>query len=238
MRKAVIIGATSGIGKALAEILLEKGYMVGLTGRRTELAEDLKNKYPGRAFVSFMDVKNTAESPVQLKKLIDEIGGMDLFVYSSGVGNINPDLSFELEQEAVEINVTGFINLTTAAAEYFRKQGSGHIVGISSVASLRGSAEGPAYNATKAFMSNWLEGVRIKFFKAGLPVTVTEILPGLTDTAMAKGEGLFWVEPVEKVAGEIYQAIIKRKHRATVTKRWALIAFLIKWMPDWIYRKL
>jgi short-subunit dehydrogenase len=87
-------------------------------------------------------------------------------------------------------------------------------------------------------MSNYLEALRIKMYKLGLPVTVTEIQPGLTDTAMAKGEGLFWVEPVEQVAMEIFQALTKRKLRTTVTKRWGLIAFLIKWMPDWLYRRI
>lgn len=235
---AVIIGATSGIGKALAEILIREGYRVGVTGRRNELLDDLKRQHPDNVFTACMDVKNTTESSHQLKKLIEDMGGMDLFVYSSGTGYVNQDLVYELEQDTVDVNVTGFINLATAAADYFIKQKKGHIVGISSVAALRGGAESPAYNASKAFMSNWLDGLRIKFNKLGVPVTVTDIRPGLTDTAMAKGEGLFWVEPVDKVAGEIFQAITKRKHHATVTKRWALIAFLVKWIPEFIYRQL
>ena len=178
--KAVIIGATSGIGKALAEILIREGYTVGLTGRRTELLDELKKQYSDRVFTACMDVKNTAESSKQLKRLIDDMGGMDLFVYSSGTGHVNQDLVYELEQETVDVNVTGFVNLATVAADYFKQQKKGHIVGLSSVAALRGGAESPAYNASKAFMSNWMEGLRIKFHKIGIPVTVTDIRPGLT----------------------------------------------------------
>ena len=87
-------------------------------------------------------------------------------------------------------------------------------------------------------MSNYLEGLRQKASKSGIAITVTEIQPGFIDTAMAKGEGLFWVAPPEKAARQILKAITGKKKHAYITKRWRLIALLLKIIPDWVYNKL
>ena len=112
---------------------------------------------------------------------------------------------------------------------------SGHIVGISSVAAIRGSGNEPAYNASKAFQSNYLQGLRQKFHKLKLPVAVTDVQPGFVDTAMAQGEGLFWVAPPEKAAQQIFNSIRKRRKHVYVTRRWRLIAWLLKILPDSLY---
>lgn len=117
-------------------------------------------------------------------------------------------------------------------------QSSGHIAGISSIAAIRGPGKAPAYNASKSFMSNYLEGLRQKASKSGIAITVTEIQPGFVNTAMAKGEGLFWVAPPEKAAWQIFKAITGKKKHAYITKRWRSIAWLLKIMPRWIYNKL
>lgn len=135
-----------------------------------------------------------------LEELIRKMGGMDLIVISSGVGFINPDLNWSLEKEIIDVNVSGFTSMANVAFKYFCKQSSGHIVGISSIAAIRGGGEAPAYNASKAFVSNYMEGLRQKADKLKTPITVTEIQPGFVDTAMAKGEGLFWVASPEKAA--------------------------------------
>lgn len=109
---------------------------------------------------------------------------------------------------------------------------------ISSVAALRGGRDCPAYNASKSYISNYLEGIRYKIKKDGLNITVTDIRPGLVDTEMAKGDGLFWVQPVEKVARQIYAKIKKKKDVAYVTKRWRIIAFILKYLPDWLFNKI
>ena len=129
-----------------------------------------------------------------LDGLIQEMDGVDLVVISAGCGLFNPDLDFAKEKETIDVDVTGFAAMANVAFKHFIKQRAGHLVGISSIAALRGSESSPAYGASKAFVSNYLEGLRQKAHKLGLPITVTEIQPGFVDTAMTKGiKGLFWV---------------------------------------------
>lgn len=120
----------------------------------------------------------------------------------------------------------------------FEKQGFGHLVSISSVGGLRGSGIAPAYNATKAFQINYMEGIRQKTNKVNNKIFITDIRPGLVDTAMAKGNGLFWVASVEKASKQIYAAIQKKRKIAYVTKRWILVALILKLMPSSLYCKI
>jgi short-subunit dehydrogenase len=237
MKKAIIIGATSGIGRELAKILSMNNYTVGMAGRRTELLSNLQRAISG-SYIKRIDITKSEEAITLLNELIQEMGGMDMIVICSGVGFINPELDWKLEKETIGVNISGFATIANAAFKYFANQGSGHIVGISSIAAIRGSGEAPAYNASKAFVSNYLEGLRQKASKSGIGITVTEIQPGFVNTAMAKGEGLFWVAPPEKAARQIFKAITVRKNHAYITKRWRLIAWLLKIMPRWIYNKL
>lgn len=238
MQKAIIIGATSGIGRALAKVLAENNYILGLAGRRVELLESLRKEIKVETHIKNMDVSRPEEAMKLLDELIAETGGMDLIVISSGTGHINKDLAWDKEKEAIDVNVLGFAAIAGAAMNYFIKQKSGHIVGISSIAALRGSREALAYNASKAFDSNYLEGLRQKACMLKMPITVTDIQPGFVDTAMAKGDVLFWVASPEKAAMQIYRAIRRRRKHAYITKRWRLIAWLLKVMPDWVYNRI
>ncbi len=214
-----------------------KGYAVGLAGRRVELLKGLQKELQGRSYVKRIDVADPSAMD-QLKELIAEMGGADVVIVSSGTGFINPGLEWGKEKETIDVNVSGFAAMANVAFEYFRGRGSGHLVGISSIAAIRGGGEAPAYNASKAFASNYLEGLRQKAGKLKLPITVTDIQPGFVDTAMAQGEGLFWVAPARKAARQIFSAIEKKKSHAYVTKRWRLIAWLLKLIPGRLYCKL
>jgi short-subunit dehydrogenase len=163
------------------------------------------------------------------------MGGLDLLIICSGTGHINPELNWEYERDTIDVNVLGFTALACAAMQYFIGQGSGHIAAISSIAALRGSAICPAYNASKAYMSNYLEGLSSKASALGKDITVTDIKPGFVDTAMAQGDGLFWVAPAAKAAKQIFKLIERRKPGGYVTKRWGLIAMLFKIMPRRLY---
>ncbi len=237
MQKAIVIGASSGIGRELAKILSENNYQVGLVGRRENLLKELQEELPGKSYLKSFDISILDQGRVQLKELIEEMNGVDLIIISAGCGFINPDLEYEKEQRTIDVNVSGFTAMMNVAYQYFLKKGGGHIVGISSVAAIRGGYDGPAYAASKAFISNYMEGVRIKARKADIPLYITDIKAGLVDTAMAKGEGLFWVAPPEKAALQIYKAIDNKKELAYVTKRWRLIAWLLKAMPNFVYQK-
>jgi short-subunit dehydrogenase len=238
MKRAIVIGASSGIGKELAIILSRNGYIVGLVGRRLHLLEELKSKLSNPAFIMQIDISDDLKAIDLLEDLIEELGGVDLVVISAGTGFINSDLNWADEKKTIDVNVLGFAAMANVAYRHFEKVSRGHLVGISSVAAIRGSSEAPAYNASKAFISNYLEGLRIRALKAGLPITVTDIKPGFVDTAMAKGEGLFWVAPQQKAAQQIYEAIQSKARHAYVTKRWALIGWLLRVLPGFLYAKL
>ena len=238
MKKVIIIGATSGIGKELARLYSLNKYEVGLVGRRSELLEALVSELQTKSYKLTLDIKETENTINSIEKLIQDMHGVDLIIISAGTGHLNDDLDWSKEKETIDTNVLGFSAIANIAMRYFMKKRAGHLVGISSIASIRGSSIAPAYNASKAFMSNYLEGLRIKTSKKHIPIIITDIQPGLVDTAMAKGDGLFWVAPPKKAAKQIYKAIKNKKKKAYITKRWAIIASLLKIMPDCIYKKL
>ena len=237
MIKAIIIGATSGIGKGLAKLLVDNNYKIGLIGRRVELLNELKNENPN-FYIKSIDINDTNIVGQKLDELTKELGGLDLLIISSGIGNLNEKLDFETEKQTIDTNVLGFTCVADWTFNYFEKQKSGHLVAISSIGGLRGSRQAPAYNATKAYQINYLEGLRQKASKLKEPVFVTDIRPGLVDTAMAKGEGLFWVMPVEKTVEQIFKAIMSKKKVAYVTKRWLLIAPILKRIPRQFYDRM
>lgn len=229
--KAIVIGASSGIGRKLAKILVREGYEVGLVSRRKELLLSLAKEISGKTYIKQVDI-SLPEAIGQIETLIQEMGGVDLAILNSGIGFINPEMDWKKDKETIDINVLGFTAMANIFMKYFLSKGSGHLVGISSIAAIRGSG---TYSASKAFVANYLEGLRHRAFKEKKSIIITEIQPGFVDTAMAKGEGLFWVAPVEKAAEEIFQAIKKKKKHAYITARWRLIAWLLKCMPNCIY---
>lgn len=238
MRKAIIIGASSGIGRELAKILSRNQYVVGVMARRVQLLNELRSEVEGTLFVQSIDVADIEPAMEILTEFIKEMGGVDLIVISAGTGDINNSLGWHLENETIKTNVSGFAALVNVAMHHFTEKDSGHLVGISSVAALRGGRESPAYNASKAFESNYLEGLRQKVRKSGLPITITDIKPGFVHTAMAKGEGIFWAAEPEKAARQIYRVIERKKSSAYITRRWILVAWLMRLLPGFIYERL
>lgn len=238
MKKAIIIGATSGIGRELAKLLVNNNYKVGITGRRASLLNEIKSENPDSYAVALFDITNYSDVSQCLDMLVAELGGADLIILSSGTGDNNDSLDFRIEKETIDTNVAGFTCALDWAFNFFEKQGFGHLIAISSIGGLRGSRLAPAYNASKAYQMNYLEGLRQKSVKSRKPITVTDIRPGLVDTNMAKGDGLFWVMPVEKTAKQIMSAINRKKKVAYVTKRWKLIAFLLRIMPKMLYDRM
>lgn len=237
MKKAIIIGATSGIGKELARLLVDNNYHVGITGRRIKLLEDLKKENPSQYVIKSFDIKDTKNISKHLNELTKELGGIDLLIISAGTGDINNKLNFDIEKRTIDTNVLGFTAIADWAFNFFQDQKHGHLVGISSIAGLRGSKEAPSYNATKAFQINYLEGLRQKANNLK-KVTITDIRPGFVKTRMAKGDGQFWVADPKKVAEQMLNAIRKKSKIAYVTKRWSLIAVVLKLLPKIIYDKM
>ncbi|MEI6753534.1 MAG: SDR family NAD(P)-dependent oxidoreductase [Paludibacter sp.] len=238
MKKAIIIGATSGIGNELAKLLVNKGYKVGISGRRMELLERLKSENPNSYIVKTFDVNDVEMAKVKLEELTLELGGVDLLVICSGTGDINEELDFDIEIRTINTNVVGWTFIADWTFKYFENQKHGHLVGISSIAGLRGSRQSPSYNATKAYQINYLEGLRQKATKLKEQIYITDIRPGLVDTEMAKGQGLFWVMSIEKTVRQIYAAIEKKRKVIYITKRWRVIAAILKRIPDKLYERM
>ncbi|HEX6432350.1 MAG TPA: SDR family NAD(P)-dependent oxidoreductase [Niastella sp.] len=234
--KIIIIGATSGIGRELAQQYMAPGHTVAVTGRRQELLLELKKQYPGIHTACF-DVQ-AGEAIERLQSLIAGMGGLDLLIYSAGYGEPAEELAEEIEIDSTATNVLGFVKIAAFTFNYFRKQGHGQLAVISSVAALRGNSWTPAYSASKAYVSNYSEGLNIKARKLKVDIVVTDIRPGFIKTKMAKGAGQFWVAPVDKAARQIRAAIAAKKRVAYVTKRWWFIACIVKRLPFWMYRKI
>ncbi len=234
IKKAIIIGTSTGIGRALAKRLSQDGYWVALTGRDEQKLKELQAELLGESIVRKIDLRNTRDAVHSLGNLIMLMGGVDLFVVNAGILHYNNPLEWELEEETIRVNVTGFAAMVNVAAHYFIKQRSGCLVGISSVAGHRGSGRSPAYNASKAFMINYMEGLRQKFSKT--PVKVIDIRPGFVDTAMIQGrKGLFGVVSAEKAAEDIYRAIQKGKPVAYVPGWWGIIMWFFRRIPEALY---
>jgi short-subunit dehydrogenase len=235
---AVVIGASSGIGRELAKALASHGYTIGVAARRVDLLEQLRSEIPTKTFVKVIDVANPVEAMTRLRELIAEMSDVELFVISAGTGFVNRELHWEQEDATIAVNVSGFTAVANVAVEHLQKRRAGHLVGISSVAALRGNGEAPAYGASKAFMSNYLQGLRHRFAKRRLPIVVTDVKPGFVDTAMAKAEHKFWVASPQRAASQIFDAIRKRKKHVYITKRWRIVAWLIKALPDALAHRL
>ncbi|MFN5932193.1 MAG: SDR family NAD(P)-dependent oxidoreductase [Sphingobacteriales bacterium] len=231
LKKAIIIGATSGIGKSMAELLLLEGYEVGVTGRREELFQSIKTQETSRIVFKKMDVQDVSTLEPIGNELVRQLGGLDLLIISAGIGEENKNLNFEVENSVIKTNIQGFTCMADWAVRYFKEQGYGHLVNISSIAGIRGNGIAPSYNATKAYQINYLEGLRINVKDYGSSITITDVRPGFVDTPRAKGEGLFWVASVQKAAEEIFEAIKQKRKVVYITKRWGLIALLLKVIP-------
>jgi len=234
--KAIVVGASSGIGHAIARELSARGYFLGLTARRETLLHDLQKTLPEESVAHFMDVANPSEAIPILHNLIQEMGGMDLIVINSGINVGEFNATWEQEYETIKVNVEGFTALANTAIRYFKEKNAGHLVGISSIAGVRGNGRAPAYSASKAFVSNYLQGVSQRLCTT--TIHVTDVRPGFVDTAMIRGKhGLFWVATCERAAKQIADAIEKKKPVVYITKRWGLIALLLRMIPRWLYHR-
>ena len=230
----IIIGATSGIGRALFEKYAAADNRIGIVGRRTHLLNELRQEHPDTAIKATADITKQDE----IDALHSELKDIDLAIVCSGTGDINASLDYAVERPTIDTNVMGWTYVVDILYNILEQQGHGHLVAITSAGGLRGEPMAPAYSASKAYQINYMEALRKKAFKSRAHIIVTDIRPGLVDTAMAKGEGLFWVMPVEKVASQIIAAIRKEKSKAYITKRWHVLAIINKSLPFMFYKRM
>lgn len=235
--KIVLIGATTGIGRSLAELYTSLGHEMVITGRRTALLQEIKDKFPSsKIHVLEMDVAQADDARTKMNEAEQFLDGIDLVIINAGVGF--QKATYEQEMNTIDINVRGFTALAQWSYKYFAQKGGGHLVGVSSLASQTGSAYSPEYHASKAFMANYMSGLRMRSAKFYPNVFVTDIRPGYVDTPMTKqNKGMFWVATSDKAAQQIVAAIAARKKVAYITKRYQIIAILLKTLPEWLIAK-
>ncbi len=229
-KKAIIFGATSGIGKELAKLLVNDDYIVAITGRREEKLKEIQSTNPNKYIIKKHDVTDLKSSEKVFQELIQELETVDLIVYSSGVAEPNYNLEWDKELPTLEVNVIGAVKIYGLAYNFFHKQGFGHLVGISSVAGLRGNRHVPAYFASKAFQNNYFESLWMKAKRSKSDIYITDIAPGFVDTKMALGD-TFGMASIDKATKQIYIAIKRKKKKAYITKRWGLIACIMRVLP-------
>ena len=237
IKKIIIIGATSGIGRKMAELYAEAGNIVGITGRRKELLDEIENMFPDKIKTECFDVTGN-ENIERITALIQKIGGLDILVYSSGIGELSKGLDWEIDKLTVDTNVKGFIEIANWSFNYFLDRGDGIMAVISSIAANRGNSWAPSYSASKAFQSNYFEALAIKVNRMKKNIGITCVEPGFVATKMAKGNKRFWVVPLDKAAKQIIAAIEKKKQKVYVSKRWWLVAKLMRLVPFWLYKKI
>ena len=234
---AVVVGASSGIGRELARELAADGCEVGLAARSLDRLRDLGDELPTKSYVARMDVSDADEARDRFDRLADAMGGVDLVVANAGTAHVNSDLNWNPERETIDVNVRGFAAIATAAMDRVEERGSGPLVGVSSVAAHVGNGDAPAYSASKAFASNYLAGLRARAADAG-DVTVTTIEPGYVDTDLMLDDDAFWVASPETAAEQIADAIRAKRSQAYVTRRWRVVAWLLQAVPESVLRRV
>jgi short-subunit dehydrogenase len=258
-KKAIIIGASSGMGKEVAKRLSKSGYTVGLCARRLPLLESLQQELSNPSHIKQLDV-TAADAREKLQELIAEMGGIDLIVISTSpyldnriTASQNPvsglpcdPLNYHHEQRWLEksknLNVcaNGFIAMADVAIEHFKHQNSGHLVGISSTSGVRGGSGDPEYAAAKACIMTYMQGIRSYMIQKNINVYVTDIVPGyvaVEHSPLGVDPTAYWEITCEQAGEEIMAAIHAKKKVAVVPASLWILVVLRKYMPDFLYNR-
>lgn len=222
----LIVGATSGIGNSLYSHYVSCGNRVAVMGRRKDLLDRLYAENPSNTLALQADISDINSFNNAFAEVVKSFKSLDLAILCAGIGELNEALDIKQELATLSTNVVGWANVADTLYKHFEENGKGHLVTITSVGGLQPTPIAPSYSASKAFQINYTKSLQAKARKTG--VIITEIRPGLVDTRMAKGNGLFWVMPLEKVTKQIVKAIYDKKKLCVVTKRWRILNCIVK----------
>lgn len=239
MKRVVIVGASTGIGYAVAEALASRGVKVGVAARRTDSLEKLKDKYPGYVEYESIDVTKK-EASTKLLNLIGVLGGMDIYFHVAGVGFDNPNLDPEREVWMTETDVSGFARMISTAYDYFRSNGGkGQIAAVTSVAGTKGIGVMSAYSASKKFDQCYLDALEQLSYEEGLDISFTDIRPGWVRTPLIpEGEEFPMEMTLDYVLPKVIKAIVRKQRVAVIDWRWNLLVGAWRCIPNCIWTKL
>ena len=256
-KRAIVMGATSGIGQEVARLLAANGYEVGIAGRREERLVQMAQATPGIVAHRQIDVTKK-DAPTELHKLIEELGGMDLYVHSSGIGWENVALDPDKELKTVETNGVGFVRMVSAAYNWFAEQRAdeanqraegdeqrasskerkARIACITSIARTRGLGAAPAYSATKRMQAHYLECLSQQTRMRHLNIGITDIRPGFVATDLIAGSHFPLQLKAEDVARTIVRAIESGSEVVTIDWRYRLLVAAWQLIPRWLWVRL
>ena len=239
MKKVIIMGATSGLGRALAERYIKAGWKVGAAGRNEKALAELTALAPDQVVTAKIDILSD-DAPAELRQLISLCGGMDTYLHCSGVAMLNEELSLDTELKICETNAVGFTRMCETAYHYFEtSREPGRLVAISSIAGFRGLEMLPAYSASKAYDSVLLEALSQRADGRNLPLRVVDIKPGWTRTPLLADDKHYMLEmDAETVADLIFKASLKAKRSVVIGLRWKIITSLERLVPSCIWQKI
>ena len=240
LNKVIIVGASTGMGAALARQLARRGALVAAVARRVKELESVRAESPDRIQIYPFDTAEVEGVPSLFERIESDLNGVDGLIYSAGLMPpiAEGEYSFEKDRSMVEVNLLGAMAWMNVAAARFEAARDGTIIGISSVAGDRGRRKNPAYTATKAGLTAYLEALRNRCSRYG--VNVVTIKPGFVDTAMTRGmPGLFWLISADEAATRILQLADRRcSASGYVPRRWGLVMAVVRSIPSRIFRRL
>lgn len=240
-KKAIIIGATSGIGLEMVRVLTAQGWQVGIAGRRQERLQEIQRKNLDVVATECIDITKE-DAPRRLLTLIGKTGGMDLYFHSSGIGYQNPSLDVEKEMATVHTNVAGFTQMVDTAFHYFLEhpEREGHLAVISSIAGTRALGAAPAYSATKRYINHYMECLTQLCHIRGIRhIHLHDIRPGFVRTPLlADGHHYpFQLDP-HRVALSIACGIRRGSSVITIDWRYRLLVFFWRLVPRWMWVRM
>ena len=236
-KRVIIVGATSGIGYEVAKEYVRMGWQVGVSGRRQEVLEQFQATAPDQIKIQSLDVTHE-DAADKLLALIGQLGGMDLFLLSSGIGSQNPNLTPEVEINTARTNVEGFMRMVTTAFNYFKENGGGHLAVISSIAGTKGLGSAPAYSATKRFQNTYMDALAQLSRMQRLHITFTDIRPGFVETPLLKDRNYPMLMQADRVATHNISAIERKKRVAVIDYRYAIMVFFWKLIPSCLWERM
>ena len=238
MKRAVIIGASSGIGREVSKILLAEGWIIGIAARREDKLLEIKELNPAMVEVCAMDVTDK-EAPRRLLDLVGRMGGVNLFVYCSGVGHQNPRLDADTELDTVGVNVFGFTQMVDTMFNYMADNLGGDIAVVSSIAGTKGLGAAPSYSASKAYQNTYIQALEQLSNMRRLHIRFTDIRPGFVDTPLLSGSGSYpMLMDKTYVAREIVKAVTAHRHVKIIDWRYRILVFFWRLIPRRLWRRM
>lgn len=241
MKQIAIIGASSGIGRRVAEEFARMGWKVAVAARREAPLRELRDMYPDNVVYHTIDV-NSPDAVERFYHLIELNNGIDILLLASGVGFQNPDLDLAKEMKILQTNVMGFTRIVTAAYKYFRdtcNNAPGRIAAITSVASTKGIGTAAAYSASKRFQRTYLDAIEQLAHRQAAKVKITDIRPGFISTPLLDAEKDYPLQmSLDYATPLIVHAILAGKRVATIDWRWRLITALWSTIPQPLWARM